>query len=100
MNIAWQAIRRAASAGAFIALASTTALPVIAQTTRDAGQRQSRAQAAPGITPLARIDSRIQNRITSRIGGRIDRAGTPDTGQVEQFGDALDRSRAASRTRR
>lgn len=99
MKIALLPTLRAIS-GAILALAGAMALPAAAQTARDTGQRQNREQAAPGITPLARIDGRIQNRITSRIGGRIDRPGTPYTGQAEQFGDGLDRSQAASRTRR
>jgi len=43
----------------------------------EVGQRQTGAQAAPGVRPTARINNRIQNRIQSRISTRIDRNYTP-----------------------
>ena len=99
MTIARPSLQRMLFCALFM-FAMAIALPVRAQSGRAAGQRQNREQAGAGVTPLSRIENRMQTRISSRIGGRIDLKGTPQTGQVQQFGDALDRSRALLTTRR
>jgi len=38
-----------------------------------AGQRQTREEAADQIKPMDRIDNRIQNRVQNRVRNRIDR---------------------------
>lgn len=64
------------------------------------GQRQTREEAAIGIEPMARIDSRIQNRIESRLRTRVDRDYSPEANAISPFETAADRARTAGRMRR
>jgi hypothetical protein len=61
-----------------------------------AGQRQTRAQAAPGIEPMARIDSRIRDRVDSRIENRLDRYFVPQGSAASSFAVAGQRRRATN----
>jgi hypothetical protein len=65
-----------------------------------AGQRQTKEQAAEGITPTARIASRIQNRVQLRIRNRVDRNYDPLANAISPFKVAGDQARSAARIRR
>jgi hypothetical protein len=58
-----------------------------------AGTRQSPAQLAGQIEPMARIDSRIANRVQSRIRNRIDPNYDPNANATSPFEVAGERSR-------
>jgi len=53
-----------------------------------------------GISPLERIDSRVQNRVQSRIRNRIDRWYDPQANAVSPFVVANERVRSANTSRR
>jgi hypothetical protein len=61
-----------------------------------AGQRQTRDEAAQGIETTRRIASRIQNRVQSRIRNRIDRDYDPQANATSPFATADDEVRTAS----
>jgi hypothetical protein len=61
------------------------------------GQRQTRADAAPNVQPLDRIDTRIGNRVQSRIRNRIDRNYNPQANALSPFRIAEDEARSARR---
>jgi hypothetical protein len=61
-----------------------------------AGQRQTRADAAPSIEPMSRITSRINNRVQSRIRNRIDRNYDPQANATSPFEVAGDQARTAA----
>lgn len=62
------------------------------------GQRQTSAEAAPSIKPMARIDNRVQNRIESRIQNRIDQSYNPQTA-TSSFAAADEQIQRAGRSR-
>lgn len=62
----------------------------------EVGQRQTRLQAAPNITPLGRIPTRIANRVQNRIRNRIDRYYDPQANATSPFRAADDRARTTS----
>lgn len=76
--------------------ASQVANSVVGQ----AGQRQSREEAAPNIETTKRISSRVQNRVQSRIRNRIDRNYDPQTNAAAPFGSAEKEARRAGRPKR
>lgn len=61
----------------------------------EAGQRQTRAQAAEGIAPTVRIASRVENRVQSRIRSRIDRNYGPQASATSLFEAAEGKARTA-----
>jgi hypothetical protein len=61
-----------------------------------AGQRQTRADAAPNIEPMSRITNRINNRVQSRIRNRIDRHYDPQANAASPFKVAEDEARTAT----
>ncbi|VVS98495.1 conserved exported hypothetical protein [Sphingomonas sp. EC-HK361] len=86
-------------------LAMAVPAPATAQTTPSGqvakssvgkvGERATKEQAASGIEPLDRIDSRIQNRVQSRIRNRIDRYYDPTANAVSPFKVAEEKTRTA-----
>ena len=56
----------------------------------EVGQRQSRAQAAPNVSPLGRIQTRLQNRVQSRLRNRVDRFYSRETSATSPFAIASD----------
>jgi hypothetical protein len=81
-----------AQQGEFTPLAPGFAGGVANSAVGEAGQRQTRAQAAPNIQPMARIDSRIDNRINNRLQTRIDRSYDPHAIAVTPFEVAEERA--------
>lgn len=67
-----------------------------------AGQRQSSDQAAreAGITPVARVASRIENRVQSRINNRLARGSRPAANTTEAFVGGGEQVRRAGRSSR
>lgn len=63
------------------------------------GQKQTREDLAAetGITPMAKIDTRIQNRVQSRIRNRIDRYYDPQANAVSPFEVAGEQLRRGGR---
>lgn len=64
------------------------------------GGRQRRDQAAEGINPLERVDSRIQSRVQSRIRNRLDGSYDAQANAASRYqaaGDQARRSQAGSR---
>ncbi len=93
-------------AGAVALLApAALAFPAVAQTQQggriadsavgEVGQRETRADPATGIRPMARIDNRIQNRVQSRIRNRIDRFYDPQANATSPFAVADEQARTA-----
>lgn len=62
-----------------------------------AGQRQTRADAAPNVQALDRINTRIGNRVQSRIRSRIDRNYNPQVNALSPFRVAEDQTRSVRR---
>jgi hypothetical protein len=58
-----------------------------------AGQRQTKQDAAPSISPTARIPSRIQNRVQTRLRTRLDRNYAPPPKPTSPFEVAEDQAR-------
>lgn len=77
-------------------ISSQTANSAVGQ----AGQRQTREEAAPNIKPMGRIDNRIANRVQSRIRNRIDRYYDPQANAASPFVIAGAQARATARPRR
>jgi len=73
---------------------------VASSTVGQAGQRQTREQAAPNIQPMDRIASRIQNRVQSRLRTRIDRDEAPIEAALTTFAAADEQTRTPGRPRR
>jgi hypothetical protein len=81
------------------------AVPTVAQTQQsgrtadsavgEVGQRETRADPATGIQPMARINNRIQNRVQSRIRNRIDRFYDPQANATSPFTVAGEQARTA-----
>jgi hypothetical protein len=61
----------------------------------EVGKRQTKAQAAPNIAPMGRINNRINNRIQSRIRNRIDRNYTSSANSLDAFRSAEDQARGS-----
>lgn len=61
------------------------------------GQRQTRAQMAPNVKPLGRIQNRVANRVQNRIRNRIDRNYDPQANATSPFRVAGDRARKTPR---
>lgn len=59
------------------------------------GERQTRAQAAPNVEPLGRIQNRVANRVQNRIRNRIDRNYDPQANTTSPFRAAGERTRRA-----
>jgi hypothetical protein len=87
------------------ALLLAPAVPTVAQTQQsgrtadsavgEVGQRETRADPATGIQPMARINNRIQNRVQSRIRNRIDRFYDPQANATSPFTVAGEQARTA-----
>ncbi len=63
----------------------------------EVGQRQTRDEARPDVTPTGRLSNRIQNRVQSRIRNRIDRNYDPQANAVAPFATAEDQARISPR---
>lgn len=63
------------------------------------GQRQTRAEAAPNIEPLGRLQTRVQNRVQLRLRNRIDRFYDPTGNATLPFEAASDQARITGRPR-
>jgi len=77
------------------AMMQTAAQGAIPQTRSDAplpGQRQTRENASPNITPMNRLPGRIESRIDMRIQNRISRSSADTTASYK---NAADESRGA-----
>lgn len=57
------------------------------------GQRKTRDEFAPNVTPMGRIVSRVQNRVQSRIHSRIDRYYNPQVNVTSPIEAAGERTR-------
>lgn len=69
---------------------------VAQSTVGEAGQRQTREQAAvDGRAPMARLSSRIRNRVENRIRNRIDRYYNPQVDITSSFRAAENDARTA-----
>jgi hypothetical protein len=90
-------------------LLATASIPVLAQQSGgsqaprsavgQAGQRQTREDAATGVKPMDRLSNRIQNRIDLRLRTRIDPAAREQPTDLSPFVRATEQAQAASAPR-